>query len=100
MKRSETMAIVFYDKLSKKGFWGIQDPTNERFKGTNIGWIKKKRAMNTARKSVFLVSFKYHRFPHPTGNQIIKKGSMVNCLKFNTLADAKAFAINQLNGGK
>ena len=85
------MAIVFYDKLSKKGFWGIQDSTNI---GTNIGWIKKKRA------SVFLVSFKYHRFPHPTGNQIIKKGSMVNCLKFNTLEDAKAFAINELEGDR
>ena len=81
------MDVIFNNKLSKKGFWGIQDSTNE---GKNIGWIKKKRA------SVFLVSFKYHTFPHPTGNQIIKKGLMVNCLSFKNLADAKAFAINQL----
>lgn len=84
------MDVIFNDKLASKGFWGIQDSTNE---GKNIGWIKKKRA------SVFLVSFKRHTFPHPTGNQIIKKGLMVNCLSFKNLEDAKAFAINQLNGG-
>lgn len=85
------MTIVFYDKLSKKGFWGIQDSTNI---GTNIGWIKKKRA------SVFLVSFKRHTFPHPAGNKIVKKGFMVNCLSFKNLADAKAFAINELEGDR
>ena len=84
------MSIIFYDKLASKGFWGIQDSDNV---GANIGSIKKKRA------SVFLVSFKRHTFPHPTGNRIVKKGFMVNCLSFKNLADAKAFAINQLNGG-
>tara|TARA_R100000152_G_C6645895_1_gene88954 strand:+ start:115 stop:363 length:249 start_codon:yes stop_codon:yes gene_type:complete len=82
------MDVIFYENRASKGFWGIQDSDNV---GTNIGSIKKKRA------SVFLVSFKRHTFPHPTGNQIIKKGLMVNCLSFKTLEDAKAFAVNQLS---
>jgi hypothetical protein len=89
------MDVIFYDKLASKGFWGIQDSDNE---GKNIGWIKKKseQTIKGNRDPRYLVSFKYHTFPHPTGNQIIKKGLMVNCLSFKNLADAKAFAINQL----
>ena len=69
------MDVIFYEKLASKGFWGIQDSDNE---GTNIGWIKKKPA--TKKGSVFLVNFKYHYSPQ----------------RFKNLADAKAFAINQL----
>tara|TARA_R110002020_G_scaffold248806_1_gene462806 strand:- start:162 stop:416 length:255 start_codon:yes stop_codon:yes gene_type:complete len=83
------MDVIFYDKLASKGFWGIQDSDNV---GTNIGSIKKKKG------GVFLVSFKRHTFPHPTGNRIVKKGFMVNCLSFKSLEDAKAFATNQLTG--
>jgi hypothetical protein len=72
------MNIIFYDKLASKGFWGIQDSDNA---GTNIGWIKKKPAPKKG--SVFLVNFKYQYSPQ----------------RFKNLADAKAFAINQLNGG-
>ena len=83
------MDVIFYDKLASKGFWGIQDSDNV---GTNIGSIKKKKG------GVFLVSFKRHTFPHPTGNRIVKKGFMVNCLSFKSLEHAKAFATNQLTG--
>ena len=34
------------------------------------------------------------------GNKIVKKGFMVNCLSFKNLADAKAFAINELEGDR
>ena len=82
------MDIIFYTKPKLKGFLGIQDANN---KGHNIGWIKAR-----SYSGGFCLCIKPSRFifPHPTGNQFIKKGGLTNVFTFKKLETAKDF-INQ-----
>ena len=86
------MDVIFNNKLSKKGFWAVRNASD---KGRNLAVIKKKR--DGLGDVVYMLRFHCHQFPHPTGTWILKKGTMVDCLSFKSLEDAKAFAIKELS---
>jgi hypothetical protein len=85
------MDVIVNNELASKGFWAVRNASD---KGRNLAVIKKKR--NGIGEVVYMLRFHCHQFPHPTGTWILKKGTMVDCLSFDNLADAKSFAVDQL----
>ena len=62
------MNIVFNTNKKLKGFWGIQDATNQGVDKPNIGTIKKQTNQpisDTESGTLYVLSFKFHLFLHP-----------------------------------